>query len=237
VLWDGGNIGYRRPQIRLTKDHSLSGDTSLKFQAALSRTIGQDVLGPGAPSESGEDAGVPTVQGRVGITFPWLPAGATTAGVSAHAGQEEYDTAATGANEDFDSWSINLDLLQPINAWITLKAELFKGENLGSYFGGIGQSVNATSMREIRSQGGWCAASLGPWDQWSFNAGIGIDDVDRDDVSTGGRTLNRAVFANTIYALNKNADVGLELSHWRTDYKGAGDADDIRVQASLKYKF
>jgi len=237
VLWDAGNVGYRRPQIRLTKEHMLSGDTSLKFQAAITRTIGRNVLGAGATSESGEDAGFPTLQGRVGATFPWLAAGATTVGISGHVGQEEYDTSATGDNEDLDTWSINLDCLQPINKWMTLKAELFRGENLNTYFGGIGQGVNTTTVSEIGSKGGWCAASLGPWDQWSFNTGIGIDDVDADDVNSGDRTLNRVVFANAIYALNQNADVGLELSHWRTDYKGTGDADDVRVQASLKYKF
>lgn len=246
VMWDVGNIGYRRPQIRLTKDCLLSGDTSLKFQGAITRTIGRDVVGAGATSETGEDAGHPTVQGRVAMTFPWLPAGATTIGVSGHFGQEEYDTTASGRNEDFDSWSLNVDLLQPINKWMTLKAEMFRGENLNTYFGGIGQGVRAVKDangvttgydNEIASKGGWCALALGPWDQWSFNVGIGIDDVDADDVNAGDRTLNRAVFANAIYAVNKNADVGVELSQWRTDYRGAGDADDVRVQASLKYKF
>ncbi len=237
VMWDVGNIGYRRPQIRLTKTHLLSGDTSLKFEGAITRTIGRDVLGAGATSESGEDAGYPTVQGRIGATFPWLQAGATTVGVSGHFGREEYDTTANGDNEDFDSWSINLDLLQPIMSWMTLKAEMFRGENLNTYFGGIGQGVNTNDMKEIAAKGGWCALALGPWDQWSFNVGIGIDDVDADDVNVGDRTLNRAVFGNAIYAVNKNADVGVELSQWRTDYKGSGDADDVRVQASLKYKF
>ena len=236
VLWDVGNIGYRRPQIRLTKDHLLSGDTSLKFQGAISRTIGRNSdLGGDLTSESGEDAGFPTFQGRVGVTFPWLPAGATTVGLSGHMGQEEYDMVS--GSRDFDSWSINLDVLQPINTWLTLKAELFKGENLDSYLGGIGQGVNTDALKEIDSKGGWCAASLGPWDQWSFNAGIAIDDVDADDVDSGARTLNRAVFANAIYALNKHADIGVELSHWRTDYKGSGDADNVRLQTSLKYKF
>lgn len=237
VLWDAGNVGYRRPQIRLTKDHLLSGETSLKFQGAITRTVGRDVLGPGATSESGEDAGFPTVQGRVGITFPWLAAGATTVGVSGHVGQEEYDLSATGANKDLDSWSINLDWLQPINKWLTVKAELFRGENLNMYFGGIGQGVNTTTMNEIASKGGWCALALGPCDQWRFNMGIGVDDVDADDVNAGDRTLNRAVFGNAIYALNKHAEVGFELSHWRTDYRGAGDADNVRFQTSLIYKF
>jgi hypothetical protein len=226
----------------------LSGEKSLKFQGAISRTIGRSVATTNVTSETGEDAGFPTVQGRIGMTKTWLAAGPTTFGVSGHYGQEEYDTSATSdASRDFDSWSINLDLLQPINSWMTLKAELFKGENLDSYFGGIGQGVREVKSgtppvtvshdREIGSKGGWCALALGPWDQWSFNTGIGIDDVDRDDVNAGDRTLNRVVFANAIYALNKHADVGVELSHWRTDYRGRGDADNVRIQTSLKYKF
>jgi DcaP outer membrane protein len=246
VLWDGGNIGYRRPQIRLTKDLMLSGDTSVKFQGAISRTIGRSVAVPGVTSESGEDAGFPTVQGRIGMTKPWLAAGSTTFGISGHMGQEEYDVSTTAdTNRNFDSWSVNFDLVQPIMSWMTLKAEVFKGENLDSYLGGIGQGVRAVKTgtttvshdREISSKGGWCALGFGPWDQWSFNTGIGIDDVDVDDVNVGDRTLNRAVFANAIYALNKHADVGVEISHWRTDYRGRGDADDVRLQTSLTYKF
>jgi len=247
VLWDGGNIGYRRPQIRLTKELTVSPpQTTLNLQGAITRTIGRAVIGAGAPSESGEDAGFPTLQGRAGLSFPWLEAGPTTVGVSAHWGQEEYDITAAGASRDFDSWSVNLDVQQPICKQMTVKAELFAGENLGTYLGGIGQSVRAVKNaggvttgydKEIGSQGGWCAATLGPWGQLTCNVGAGIDDVDSDDVNTGDRTLNRAVFANAIYALNKHADVGFELSHWRTDYKGPGDADDVRLQASLTYKF
>lgn len=247
VLWDAGNIGYRRPQMRLTKELTLSPpQTTLNLQGAIARTIGRDVIGAGAPSESGEDAGFPTLQGRAGLTFPWLQAGPTTVGVSGHWGHEQYDTSAAGANRDFDSWSINLDVQQPICKQVTIKAELFVGENLGTYFGGIGQGVRAVKDvngvttgydREIGARGGWCAATVGPWDKLTVNAGIGIDDVDADDVNTGDRTLNRCIFGNAIYALNKHTDVGVELSHWSTDYKGSGDADDVRLQASFKYKF
>ena len=56
-------------------------------------------------------------------------------------------------------------------------------------------------------------------------------------MNTGDRTLNRAVFGNAIYALNKHASVGFELSQWRTDYRGSGDADNVRLQTALTYKF
>ena len=68
-------------------------------------------------------------------------------------------------------------------------------------------------------------------------AGASIDDVDADDVEVGDRTLNSTVFGNMIYAVNRHADVGFELSHWRTDYRGSGDADDLRFQVAFKYKF
>lgn len=230
VLWDAGNIGYRRPQIRLTKDLTLSSGSELKLQGAIARTIGDDDLA----DEPGEDAGFPTLQGRAGLTFSWFGPAPTTVGLSGHWGEEDYDNLPA---DEADTWSLNLDVLQPLCEKMTLKAELFTGENLNAYLGGIAQGVNPTTGKEIASKGGWVALALGPWDKWSFNTGIGIDDVDAGDVNVGQRTLNRSIFGNAIYAVNKHADVGLELSHWRTDYRGDGDADDFRVQAAFKYKF
>ena len=125
----------------------------------------------------------------------------------------------------------------PVLNWLTLQGELFTGENLDGYFGGIGQGVNTTTLEEIGSKGGWIAASLGPWSRWAFNVGAGVDDVDADDVDAGARTLNSSVFGNVIYSWNKHAQAGFELSRWNTDYKGPGDADDTRAQVSFIYTF
>jgi hypothetical protein len=108
---------------------------------------------------------------------------------------------------------------------------------LDSYFGGIGQGVNTTTLKEIESRGGWIAAALGPWTEWIFNVGTGTDNVDRDDVANGGRTLNTSVFGNLIYSLNKHSQIGFELSHWTTHYRGPGDATDTRGQLSFIYNF
>jgi cell division protein FtsB len=234
VLWDAGNIGYRRPQIRLTQVVPMGEKASLKLEGGCSRTIGRTDL---TNSESGEDAGFPTLQGRVSMTFPFFGPKPTTVGVSGHRGTEEYDLNPTGQNVDFDSWSVNLDVTQPVCPWLTIKGELFAGENLDQYFGGIGQGVNTTALKEISAEGGWVAASLGPWSQWSFNVGAGIDSVDRNDVTAGGRTQNTSIFGNVLYSLNKHAQVGVEVSQWNTHYRGPGDADDMRAQASFIYKF
>jgi hypothetical protein len=230
VLWDAGNIGYRRPQLRFTKGFALNNGVNMETAFALARTIGDSFQ-----DESGEDSGFPSLQGRVGLTFPLFSYKPTTVGASAHWGEETYDTA------DVDTWSINFDLFQPINEWLSIKGEVFTGENLDTYFGGIGQGVNQTTYGEISSKGGWVAASLGPWDKWRFNLGIGVDDVDAGDIdaslSTQNRTLNRSIFGNAIYSINKNTDVGFELSQWHTERKGQRDADNLRAQMSFIYKF
>jgi hypothetical protein len=236
VLWDAGNIGYRHPQIRATQQLRVREDMTLELAGAISRTIGSlESLTP-VVFTPGADAGFPTFQARAGLTFPWLGFKPTTVGVSGHWGQEKY-----GNDNRVDSWSLNLDVLQPINPVVTVKGEVYVGQDLSDYFGGIGQGVSlspgATRFHAIGDWGGWFALALGPWDAWTFNAGAGLDDVDNDDVNAGARTSNRSIFANAIYAVNKNADIGLELSQWQTGFKGADDVDDFRVQASFIYKF
>jgi len=245
ACWWVGNIGYRRPQLRFTKSYVMDKDVDLKFEGALARTIGQS--GSFTPGDAGEDAGFPSLQARASVTFPSWGYKPTTIGVSGHWAKEEYDTAVNGSNDKFHSWSLNLDVLQPVNKWLTLKGELFTGENLAAYLGGIGQGLRNIGTsgspvydKEISSRGGWIEASFGPWGKWSYNVGVSVDDVDDDDlggVTDNNRECNRAVFANVIYAIDKNADIGFELSQWETKYSGEDDADSLRGQMSFIYKF
>jgi hypothetical protein len=239
VAWWSGNIGYRRPQIRVTKDYSIAKNVDLKLEGALARTIGRDNFTTSVTwdTDSGEDAGFPTWQGRVSVTLPLLMGKKGTIGLSAHSGEEEYDLTNTGNNTEFETWSVNMDYSQPIHDKVAIKAEFFRGENLNAYLGGIGQGVNTTTFEEINSTGGWVAAALGPWSNKKFNVGIAVDDVESGEVSTGSRTLNRSVFGNIIYSLDEHTEVGFELSHWRTEYRGPGDAESLRAQAALIYRF
>ncbi len=237
VAWWAGNIGYRRPQIRLTKVFDLNEKVTLDLRGAITCNIGTSNSFTG---DAGENSGSPGLQARAGIKVPILDHERTDIGISGHWAKEDLDINAAGNSKEFDSWSINLDVLQPINKWLRLKSELFTGENLSAYLGGIGQGVNTTTNREIGSTGGWLAAELGPWDKWRFNLGLSIDDVDNDDlngISGDKRTYNRSIFGNVIYSLNTNTMIGFELSHWHTEYKNASDGDSLRAQTSFIYKF
>ena len=240
VGWWTGNIGYRRPQVRLTKEYGLDAQTDLKLEGALARTIGRDNASLTGTTDSGEDAGFPSVQARAGLLLPVFGSKHSDVGLSGHWGQEEYDTTAGGRNEEFTSWSLNVDFTQPVNKWLSVKSEVFTGENLDAYLGGIGQGVTTTGANEneeIGSKGGWIAAALGPWDKARFNVGVGMDDVERGNVNANDRTLNHSVFGNVYYSLAKNTEWAFELSHWRTEYRGSGDGDNLRAQTSLIYKF
>jgi hypothetical protein len=46
-------------------------------------------------------------------------------------------------------------------------------------------------VEPIQAQGGWFAFSLGPWDKWSLNTGLGIDDVDADDVRAQASLIHK----------------------------------------------
>ncbi len=240
VGWWTGNIGYRRPQFRLTKEYGLDAQTDLKLEGALARTIGRDNTSLTGTTDSGEEAGFPSVQARAGLLLPFFGPKRTDVGLSGHWGQEEYDTTAGGRNEEFTSWSLNLDFTQPVNQWLSVKSEMFTGENLDAYLGGIGQGVTlsgANQYEEIGSKGGWIAAALGPWDKARFNVGIGMDDVERGNVNAGDRTQNQSVFGNVFYSLSKSVEWAFELSHWRTEYRGSGDGDAMRAQTALIYRF
>lgn len=253
VGWWIGNIGYRRPQIRLTKAFDLGGGFRLSPQVALARTIGHDW--PYASSQdTGKDRGFPTVQARFELAFPLISGRQTTVGLSGHWGEEEYDRDAGGEQVIATSWSANVDLLLPILSWLTFKGEFWTGANLDSYLGGIGQGVvvqttdglfvngaNATGtlidVWAIQSVGGWASLEARPWHRWIVGVGYSLDDPHEGDIPSGARKRNSDVWGNVTYDITEAVRVGVELSYWETLYKEKASGDAIRVQTSLIYRF
>lgn len=247
VGWWQGDIGYRRPQIRLTQGLKLADDVELKLEAGPTRTItDRKFVYTGATDiDSGADAGFPTLQGRASLSCPLFNGRIATIGVSGHWGQEEENMTNTlgvaDGSHDSSTWSGNVDARLPVTDWLLFQGEGFVGKNLSAYLGGIGQGFDAVLNKGIAAHGGWAAASLGPWGKWQFNLGTGIDEVDETDVSANAkappRLTNAVVFGNGSYALTGNLQVALELSYLKTTYKDAPDGDDWRQQLAAIYKF
>jgi hypothetical protein len=237
VLWWSGNIGMRRPQIRATKKYDFKNGNQLVLAGAVASNFGgNNELVSGL--EIGEDSGIPSLQWRAAMSCTLLPERKTIFGLSGHWGRTEYDTNAAGSNRNFDSWSFNFDLTQPINNWLSISGEMFVGENISQYAGAVGQGINKTALNSIGAKGGWIAATITPDKKWTYNMGYGIDMVDKSDLSAATDiTRNMTLFGNAIYAVNTNTDIGMELAYRKTEFQGLDSGDSIRAQMMFKYKF
>lgn len=213
VLWWCGNIGYRRPQIRLSKVMNV-GAVGLSLDAAAARAIGA------------ESEGEPIIEYRAGMKVPFLAGKKADFGVSGHFGKD-----APGK----ETASFNVDMSLPFGDLLLLKGEFWKGKNLSAYLGSIGQSF----LSDVNGKGGWFAVTFGPVGSMKFNAGYGFDDPDdRDMQSVGGlRLKNSSFFGNVFYSVNRATVIAVEVSKWETQYLGGASRDALRGQFSVIYKF
>lgn len=243
VGWTAGNIGYRRPQIRATYVYPFNENTKLISALALSRTTGTINEDLDLDNQNdGEDAGFPTVQARLALATKLLTEKHSIFGLSGHYGEEEIDWKLNPINPGtrqtrVKSWSLNGDFDVPITDKLSVKGEGFVGYNLDDYFGGVFQGVNPTTRQIIKTAGGWMQLACNQNDKWTYNLGFGIDDPRNDDLSDGMRSRNSFYFGNVIYHLIPPVDIGLELSHWETEYKSRSTGTDNRIQTSVIYKW
>jgi hypothetical protein len=242
IMWASGNIGTRHPQLRLTKGFSVGEKGHLELTTAAARTISSsNSWAETWNTDPGKDAAIPTLQGRIALSEPLVVANQpATLAISGHYGQEEWDTDKKGTHTTIDSWSCNLELSFPLSKELTLSGEYFTGLNLDDYWGGIAQGVNnsvKSDLKGIRSRGGWAAFRYTLSPEISFSAGAGLDDPNDNDLAADARSRNQTIFANIINKITPNFILGLQLSEWKTDYKGAQESNAFRAQSSLTYKF
>ncbi len=235
VGWFAGNIGYRHPQLRYSKWWDAPDGDRWKVETALSRHArGANTLGV---ANGRQDAPYPSVLARASYATPFLAERKLEAGVSGHWGKEEIDFDAPGDNEEVASYSLNFDLVVPLTEQLELKGELFCGKDLDTYFGGIGQGVNADTREGVNSRGGWCQVAYRPCQAWLFDVGAGVDDPQNSDLRVGDRSRNGFIFGNAIYQFTEYLSTGVEVSYWRTDYKNSDDGDAFRIQHSWQFSF
>ena len=256
VLWLQGNVGYRRGQVRFSTLADMGDKTKLKFDAGVFRNItgnrydyyDEDAASSSADVEDGADAGLPSLQGRLGIATKIGDEGSLGIGVSGHYGKETYGLEDSTS---VDSWSFNADLALKINKKISLKGEFYMGENMGQFLGGIGQSYNPMA-EALPSMGMWGMLSITPMPKLNFNIGYGMDDPDSEewncpDNSTAYtlKDLNSEFFGNVFYSVNSNITAIFEVAMMKTEYLSRvndgtdvtdteTDYDDLRFQFALK---
>ena len=236
LMWNAGNVGDRRPQLRAAYDRKAGrGKFSLVGAAGLTGAIdAQDLDANGF--RDGEESARPNVQGRVGYSYPLGAGREASFGVSGFYGFMKTSRAVAGRTE-FNSQLVNLDLTLPLHPRVTLRGEGWWGRNMSDVRGGAGQGINAATGREIRGRGGWGEATFRLSRYFATSPGFTTDDPVDSDLPSGGRTRNRAFYLGNRITPGGNVSFGADYLRWRTDYKGFLRGVNNRVNIFLQYNF
>ena len=241
-----GNSGNSfRGQIRLERFVHVADDLQWTLQFAISEPISSTV---DPTFRLSEDNGWPNIEGRIALGLGSLePAGLVAKrpleiGVSGVVGQIR-TTPPSGDRVVADVWGLSVDFRWKINEFFGFMGEVYTGQTLGTYNGGILQNVNIDTLEGIRSSGGW----LELFTYWTpclhSHFGYGIDDPIDGDVALSaaalGRIRNSVVYANLLWDLNRVFRVGLEFTWRETDYKNPflPDADGAGLHTQFQWMF
>jgi hypothetical protein len=237
VAWWGGNTGYRRPQLRVTRRFKMEGGKEFRLEGAAARTIGDEFVAAD-PGDTGADAGYPTFQGLMGFTAP--VSGRTLGlGLFGHRGDEHLHRELGGDPLKLASSSVGAYLTLPMGARATLNGEAWTGTNVDDYMGGIAQGIRVTGTRAnaVSASGGWAELALRSAAGTQVNFGYSVDDPDDGDLGKGARGFNRAAWTTLTRDAGGGLRYGVEISNWETRYLDMATGKSWRVQTSVQYSF
>jgi len=233
VFWYGGNLGDRRPQLRVTYGPEL-GRAKVVVAAAVAQSGAVDMADLDADAVmDGVASARPALQGLAELQVK-LTAEAKRPlrlGVSGHHGGKRL---AVGPSERvFDVVAGVAHLAVPVSVF-TLQAEGYLGENLSDLRGGIGQGVELHDVdgdgvmdegRSIPAKGGFVQLQVEPVPWYTLELGAGVDNP--KGVDAGGRGLNRTLHVGNAFKPYRAVVVGAVYDHYRTAYAGEATEDGI----------
>jgi hypothetical protein len=217
-----GNIGDRRPQLRMMIDGDiLHAGVALATTGTLDRA-GLTTATPSRPM------------------FQWLLEGEKRIrhfgmfklGVSGHVAREEL---ADGSRHG--SSSVGIHAFVPIMPMLALQGEAYLGENAADIGGGIDQGVDAMTGHRIGAKGGWVELVTAPTKRHVLAFGASIDTCNPDDINAGDRERNGTVYGVVRYKPLPTLQLAAEYLYWKTVYHEMGSAAANRVDLHLSVFF
>ncbi|HEX2123795.1 MAG TPA: hypothetical protein VHL59_19370, partial [Thermoanaerobaculia bacterium] len=230
LMWNAGNLGDRRPQVRYRYKSGL-----VTFESAAGLTGAVDELDlDGDAVRDGEASALPNLQARLG--FDSSRKDFWTVGVWGLRGWQQTNRAF-GGERRFVSSVIGADYKLALGKRTRLQGEAWLGEALGDYRGGIGQSVNTTTGEEISSRGGWLELGFDATPYSTLYLGYTVDDPDDDDLLANGRTRNSAWYITNRFRFGAPFQIGIEYLRWTTRHRGLARGVDNRFDLYAIYNF
>lgn len=237
LMWWAGNLGDRRPQLRLevtpsweNTQLSVTGGVGLNGAVSL-----QDLDNNGY--RDGEESTRPALEGRLGLAHAsWIDGQSASLGISGYYGWFSTSQPVDGRVNSHVQ-AVNVDFRIPLFNRVQLQGEGWWGRNLADIRGGIGQGVNPLTGSEIRSRGGWSELALQVSPRWSIHPGFSTDDPLDMDIPVGGRTRNSSIYIGNRFRPGGGFLIGLDYLYWMTDFKGLTNGIDNRVNLFFQYGF
>lgn len=247
-LFASGNTGSFRGQARVEHFYKPGDGFQLTTQLALSEPVSTIVTNN---QRILEDNGWPTVEGRLvaGLgSVAELTGGRkqrpVEVGVSGLVGQLRTSRLATAPIDPeipnravVDVWGLGVDGQFAVGERFGFTGELYIGQALGEYNGGIGQSFHSQTFLPIRSRGGWGEAYCYFTDQLHLHAGYGVDAPLRRDLAATQIARNRTYFANLVWDAGKALQLSFEVDYRRTEYIAFRNADGVVFLTQMLWRF
>ena len=240
LMWNAGNLGDRRPMLRLKWDHDFGAGERWVVAGALSSGGAidrRDLDGNGI--KDGEDSGLPALQGRIGHErCSWVPGRTVGLGVWGFVSFESTDVPIMG-NDDFTGRGVGIDWTVPFLRGVTWRGEAWHGRNLSDWRGGSAQGVNTATGREIESRGGWSEVQFAPSEHYTLALGITADDPSDNDLvgNATSRTLNWTWYVGNRLDLGGGLSIYLNAEFWNTEYLTLSDGGALRLKTVLIQRF
>ena len=158
-------------------------------------------------------------------------------GASGVLGQLRTTPLGPGDRVVADVWGVGADFRWRINRCFGVMGEFYTGQTLGTYSGGILQTINTLTLEGIRSSGGWLEVFLYWTPSLHSHFGYGMDDPIDRGVAARGPVRNETIFCNLLWDVTQSLRFGFEFTWRETDYKTLLDNEGAGFHTQFQWSF
>lgn len=240
ALGESGNLWQWRPQVTAERRRLIGEEDALILQGGLIMPFGETVDGK-------------ELEGRLGYETRMAFARRLDSDRRFEIGAGGYiHPQGFGYGRTVNSYAWTGDWLIPLNRRLELSGEAYFGQSisLSEHPGGNIAHVFAfagplddplTTLRGIRSVGGWNQLAVKAASKLEFNFAFGVDDPRNRDVFAGQvgsttRLKNQTLSINSIYRFRSNFLVALEYRRlWTTYPDSAGKSGHVNLAVGYTF--
>lgn len=220
ALGYSGVLWMRAPQVRLTR----------KFNDKLTAAVAAVRPTRKLVDAEGTASGAPQAQAQV--QYKLGKAKLTLMGAY---GQWKKTTHQKGEVKLID-FGFNV----PVMEGLTVNGQLWTGQNLYDFLGGIGQNQYGTSA--VKATGGFANVNIKPAGRFYYNLAYGVDNPVNSKIAAAAtaKTRNATALANVNWLAYEKITVTFEAAKMMTEYKlatGKDEIDNLHYQLSMKFPF